>query len=292
MTSHLDISTFRQSADWRKNRKLARSGHKGLLYLPTGRTSWNATLAAQAFSVRRQLAGEADLNLWAAMHGCPPSSRYEQLGSDGLVLWHGTSAERAAKIRTHGLAHKRGVWAATEPSIAHSFTRGRSRAFRAGSAMIVLVISKETWDRKATRETDQIARLHQAVPPDQIEYILTDSQVEFVGDAPAKTPKPWACARFHRRGGKWHPQSRPPVRFDAQRSYSNLDEWLELSIRRIMALLGEAAAVEIFSSLYATVRPTEALEHKQIFRAIDRMCGKSNLTRSGLRIFALTLSSG
>ena len=81
--------------EWRKRRKLARGGWKDLAYVPRGRCQWNMTLAAQAYSLLRQRVARPDLNLWAAMHACPPSARYVELGPNALVLWHGTSAERA-----------------------------------------------------------------------------------------------------------------------------------------------------------------------------------------------------
>ena len=272
---------------WQKDRKLIRKGFKDLEYLPRGRAAWNATLAAYAFSARRQAAGGADLRLWAAMHGCPPSKRYEELGGDGLVLWHGTSAVRAEKIRERGLFHKRGVWAAAEPMIAHGFTRGRSRAFRAGSAMIVVLISKDEWQHRATREAEDVARFHESIPPECIEYILWGERIEFVGAAKAEWPKPWGVARFKKRGGRWVPRSRPPVRFDDDHAYADLDTWLELSVRRIFAALGTASAIEVFSPLYATIDPWEALEHRRIFAALERLCGQGKTTARGIRRFAL-----
>jgi len=263
---------FEDETDWRKNRKLVREGFKGLGYLPKRRAGWNATLCAMAYSARRRLAGSADLNLWAAMHGVPPSGRYDQFGDEALTLWHCTSAVRAEKIREHGLIHKRGVWAATDPSIAHGYTRGRSRAFGAGSAMVVFVVSGDRWEDKATAVGPTIAMFHQNIPPECIQYILWSDRIEFVGGEKARTPTRWGAAWFKKQGRRWVPRSRPPVRFDRGRSYSDLDEWLDLSIRRILETLGEAAAVEVFSSLYATVDPWAALEHRQVFAALERLC--------------------
>jgi len=110
--------------DWTKDRKLVHRGFKDLQYLPRTRSGWNCTLAAYAFSARRRLAGPPDLKLWAAMHGLPPSGRYAELGDDALVLWHGTSAARAEKIREHGLFSKGAVWAAIEP-IEPQVTKGK-----------------------------------------------------------------------------------------------------------------------------------------------------------------------
>ncbi|HUU21473.1 MAG TPA: hypothetical protein VM389_02970 [Phycisphaerae bacterium] len=278
---------FEDNTDWRKDRKLARSGFRDLEYLPRGRSGWNATLAAYAYWARRQLAGPPDLNLWAAMHGVAASARYEQLGQDGLVLWHGTSAVRAEKIREVGLFHKGGVWAAVEPVIAHSFTRGRSRAFRAGSAMVVLLIRKSEWDGRADPEGPSIVRFHESVPRECVEYILWSDRIEFVGAQHARPPKPWGVARFKKRQGRWVPRSRPPVRLDQEHTYSDLEGWLELSIRRILKALGSAAAVEVFSSLYATIDPWEALEHRRIFAALERLCGPGRQARGGVRRLSL-----
>jgi len=278
-----------EGPDWRKHRKLAARGLRDLEYLPRSRTGWNATLAAHAFSVRRRLAGQADLNLWAAMRACPPSARYERLGRDALVLWHGTSAARAEKIARHGLFHKRGVWATVEPRIAHGYTRGRSSRFSVGSAMVVLVLDGEDMPAAFERQGrgGLIFRFHAALPPECVEYVLYDDRIEFVGGERAERPRPWGAARFKKRHGRWVPCSRPPVRFEEDHTYRTLDEWLELSIRRVLATLGPASGVEVFSCLYATIEPTEALEHRAIFAALDRLCGKPRPCRGGTRLFAL-----
>ncbi len=78
---------------WQKNRRMLQRGYGDLVYLPKSRTGWNTTLAALAFSQRPNRAGDADLNEWAVMHGCPGSARYAELGNRALVLWHGTSDE-------------------------------------------------------------------------------------------------------------------------------------------------------------------------------------------------------
>ena len=273
--------------NWRKDRKLVRKGFKDLEYLPPGRAGWNATLAASAYAVRRQVAGRADLSLWAAMHGCPPSARYEQLGDDGLVLWHGTSSGRAERIREFGLFHKRGVWAALDPRIAHGFARSRSTDFEAHSAMVVLLVSKNEWQDKADCETPNVVRFHASVPPECVEYVLCDDRIEFLGKRKADHPKPWGVARFKRREGRWAPRSRPPVRFDEEHTYSGLAGWLEQSIRRILNALGPAAAIELFSSLYATMDPWDALEHAQVFAALEELCGQPRQARGGIRQFSL-----
>jgi len=283
-----DSLAAEKRATWAKNRKLARSGFKDLEYLPRSRTGWNATLAAYAFSARRRIAGKADLNLWAVMQGVRASARYHELGGNALVLWHGTTAERAGKIKKVGLCHKRGLWTTIEPTIAHGYTRGRALRHGAGSATVVLLLDSREF-RPGVEYDEQgpsILRFHSGLPPESIAYILWDDRIEFLGDRKAGEPKAWGVARFKKKEGRWVPRSLPPVRFDHQHTYSSIEEWLELSIVRILSGLGSAAAIEIFSSLYSTIDPWEALEHGAIFGALERLCAPPK-QRRGFKQFSL-----
>ena len=285
MKSHRS-SAIEQGTDWSKNRRLVRAGFRSLEYVPRSRTGWNATLAAYAYSDRRQVAGTCDLNQWAVMHGCPASARYRELGKGALVLWHGTTARRAEQIARHGLFHKRGVWATLEPKIAHGFSR--SGAYRAGSAMVVLLLDGREVRSGAhyDMETAEVFRFHAALSADSIEYILWDDRIEFLGDQRLRQPKPWGVARFKKKSGRWAPLSRPPVRFDGGHSYNDLEGWLHLSIERIISALGSAAATEIFSALYATIAPWEALQHEVILGALERLCHATR-HRCGVELFSL-----
>ena len=191
------------------------------------------------------------------------------------------------KIREHGLACKRGVWATTAPSIAHGYTRARARMFQAGSAMIVLVLSKNAWDGRASLDTATIARFHQSIPPECIEYIIWSDRIEFAGSQKARRPRPWSIARFKPRWPSWTTRSRPPVRSDDGEPYANLDEWLDLSLRRIGKTLGTFAAVEVFSSLYATTDPWEAVTREQIFGALRRLCRVVRRIQGNIRLFSM-----
>lgn len=277
-----------EEPEWRKNRDIIRQGFADLEYLPRSRTGWNATLAALAYSTRRQIDGRADLNVWAAMHGCPASARFRELGEHALVLWHGTSAKRARQIREVGLFHKRGLWTTLEPRIAHGFTRVRAQGYEAGSATVVLVL-----DRRDIRpgihydnEGPEILRFYSRLPPEAIEYILWGTRIEFLGAQKAQQPRPWGIARFKRVEGRWDPLSRPPVRFDEERTYNTLNEWLHLSLQRIVSTLGSATAIEMFSSLYSTIAPWDALEHDAIFNAMERLCHGAK-SRGGIKQFLL-----
>jgi len=284
---------LKERLDWGKNRRLVRRGFKDLAYLPRSRRGWNGTLVALAYSARRLTARSCDLNLWATMNGCPASARYTELADNALVLWHGTSAARAAQIAKFGLFHKRGVWTALEPKIAHRFSRSRARQYGAGSATVVLLLDKRDVAEGThyDHETPEVLRFYAALPAKSIEYLLWDDRIEFLGESKAKWPKPWGVARFKKKAGRWVPLSRSPVRFDHQQSYSSLDEWLHLSIRRILSTLGSASAIEVFSSLYSTIDPWEALEDDAVFRALERLSQLHKL-RGGARQYSLASEPG
>jgi hypothetical protein len=135
-------------------------------------------------------------------------------------------------------------------------------------------------------ETAEVFRFHSALPQENIEYILWDDRIEFLAEHRLKQPKPWGMARFKKKRGHWVPRSRPPVRFEDGQTYSDLEEWLQLSIRRILSTLGSAAAIEVFSSLYATIDPWEALEHKTVFRELEHLCDVSR-HKHGFKQFSL-----
>ena len=114
---------------WKANKRVARD-FPDLLYLPKERCGWDCTLASLAYGVRRSILNASpDLGAWAARHGLPASARYQELGDDARVLWHGTSRERAEKIAEHGLFHKQGLWTTLNPFVSHGFCRGRSERF-------------------------------------------------------------------------------------------------------------------------------------------------------------------
>ncbi len=161
------------------------------------------------------------------------------------MLWHGTSAKRAERIREVGLFRKRGLWTTLEPKIAHGFTRSRANQYNAGSATVVLLLDRR--DIKPGVDYDQkgpdILQFHSSMPPENIEYILWDDRIEFLGQQRDRCPKPWSVARFKKKEGRWIPRSQPLVRFDDECTYSSVEEWLHLSIRRILSTFESAARI-------------------------------------------------
>jgi len=290
---HLPPITVDDETDWSRNRGLVKRGFHDLTYLPRSRSGWNLTLSALAYSARRPQRPAPDLNLWAAMHGVAGSERYRLLGESALVLWHGTTAERADRIREVGLFHRRGLWTTLEPQIAHSYTRNRSSEFQAGSAMVLIVLDRREIQHGVHYQHEGkgqvIYRFSTGISSDSIEYILRSDCIEQLGEK-ARSPRPWGVSRFKKSDGAWVPRSRPPVRLDSLRTYTTLDEWLHISVIRILQTLGSATAIEVFASIYATLDPWPAIQHEAILNTLDGVAdlvGKKRCGRAKVPHFAL-----
>ena len=262
---------------WRKDERLVAEGFRDLQYLPHGRSGWDATLASLAYGVRRQIErGQADLAAWAARHGAAAPARYARFGDAALVLWHGTSRQRADKIAEHGLFHKRGVWTTLDPWVAHSYCRLRSERFASQGALLCIVMDRRDLVEGRHYEVEgrgDVLRFHQGLAPEVVQYVLAQGEIRFTGDGRAARPAPWPRARFRRGRGGWVPVQQAPVRFSEGATFSSLEDFLRLCLGRLLAELGEVAAIEVFSTLYALVQPRDALTHKDIFGLIEEYCG-------------------
>ena len=261
---------------WRVNKKIIAAGFADLKYLPRTRGGRDATLACLAYGARLgQPPDQPDLNAWAARHGTTPSRRYEDLGDSALVLWHGTSRERAEKIRRHGLFHRRGLWTARDPRIPHAFCRGRSERFGVEGAVLCLVLDRNSLvegDDYTVDRQGNVHRFHHGLDPEVVEYVLVHDAIEFTGEARARHCQPWHVGRFKKRQGRWVPMQHAPVRYGAATSYSSLSEFLALCVDRLLAEFGEVTTLEIFSTVYGCVQPWEALEHQAVFDVIELRC--------------------
>ena len=262
---------------WKKNKRLAAQGLKGLAYLPKERTGWDGTLAALAFDARRKITGdEPDLNAWAARHGLAGGKRYVDLGDRAAVLWHGTSRARAEKIAEHGLFSKGGLWTTRRPSIAHGYTRSRSERFGTEGAMVCLVLDREQFDLGSDYSVegpdDDIIRFHRGLPAELVEYVLMHEAVCFVGGDPVRAADAWPRGRFKKCEGRWAPVQKVPVRYDDEHNYSTVREFVAICLDRLLGELGEIAVVEAFTAVYANIEPWEALKHDDVLDMIEERC--------------------
>ncbi len=261
---------------WQRNKKLVSQGSRDLKYLPRERCGWDCTLVSLAYGLRRDIELRSpDLCAWAARHGLPASGRYHALGADALVLWHGTSKERADKITAHGLFHKRGLWTTLDPRIAHTFCRGRSERFATDGAVVCLVLDRRELVEGRDYDVENngnILRFHQGLGPDAVEYVLEHEQIRFTGPVRARRPAPWTSARFKKRSGEWVPVQRAPVRYSDSAGYSSVHEFIEICTDRLLAELVEVAALEVLSALYASVAPWDALSHDEALDRVEARC--------------------
>ena len=261
---------------WKVNKKLVAQGFRDLKYLPRGRCGWDSTLAALAYGVRIALQAQPpDLNAWAARHGVAASERYRRLGRNALALWHGTSRERAEKIAEHGLFHKRGLWTAVDPSIAHSFCRWRSERFGTEGAVVCVVLDRSELVEALDFDVEgagNVFRFHSGLPPDVVEYVLLHDEVRFTGDARAREPRPWPTAKLKKRSGAWVPVQKTPVRYSESASYCSVEEFVRICLSGLLEELGEVTALEIFSTLCAAVTPRDALTHADVWDIIGELC--------------------
>ncbi len=241
--------------------------------MPPGQSAWDCTLACLAYGMRMDIPRALpDLNVWATHHGLPGSKSYERLGESALVLWHGTSRERANKILEHGLFHKRGLWTARRPHIPHAFCRMRSERFGTEGAVICLVLDRTQLVEGRDFESEakgNVLRFHRGLSADVVEYLLVREEIRFVGTDRASEPKPWPRARFKHSSGQWKPVQRAPVRFSEAESFSSLPEFQHLCTARLLQELNGVTPLEVFSVLHSLVQPWESLRHDDVLDLLD-----------------------
>lgn len=207
-----------------------------LPFLKGRKDQWNLTLIARSYECYIGREPNLSLNDFVTLYGAPLSRLYDQTRGHNLVLWHGTTLERAEKILEHGFAHFKGVWMDQGTSTPFAFARSRAEQF------------------------------------DAVPAILTKDHFEFVGKEKAVTPRPLPRARFVKREGRWVIPGQNPVYFDDQNYYKTSEEWLSLFCRRFLTRLGSAQPVEVFSAIYSNISPMDAITHRDIIGWICQNC--------------------
>ena len=253
-----------------------------LLRGPKGK--WDFLHIAEAYAARQQRGAESSLSDFAVEHGALASPLYEETKERNLVLWHGTSLERAERILEHGFLHCKGVWMAVRTSTPLSFARSRAREFDGRPAILVSVIDLDRYRggehfeerRSETRFTDD-------VPPDVVQYLLTDREFRYVGRGRMRRYELPAKPNFARRDGRWIVPTRNPATFDARLglTYTTVGEWLDLKLGRFFAEQQRATALEAFCVVYANCVPTEAIGREEVAGWLMRECETAVRSRWG-----------
>ncbi len=253
-----------------------------LLRGPKG--EWDFLHIAEAYAARQQRGADSSLSDFAVEHGALASPLYEETRERNLVLWHGTSLERAERILEHGFFHCKGVWMAVRTSTPLSFARNRAREFDGRPAILVSVIDLDRYrEGEHFEERRSETRFTDDVPPDVVQYLLTDREFRYVGRGRVRGYELPAKPGFTRKDGRWIVPTRNPATFDARLglTYRTVGEWLDLKLGRFFAEQRRATALEAFCVVYANCLPTEAIGREEVAGWLMRECGTAGRSRWG-----------
>jgi hypothetical protein len=244
---------------------------------------WDFLHIAEAYAARQQREGDVSLNEFAVGHGGLASALYEETREHNLVLWHGTSVERAEKILEHGFFHYRGVWMALNTSTPLGFARNRAAQSEGRPAILISVIDLDVYVPGVHFDLTNDVRFRDDVPPEVIQYVLTDRDLRFVGRGRVRKYRHAAKARFVHRDGRWVAPTQNPAIFDAQsdETYRTSNEWLDLKLRQFFAARDRATPLEAFCAVYATCNPTQAIPRDTVAQWLAANCEIRGRSRWG-----------
>jgi hypothetical protein len=260
----------------------------GLPRLRGRRGHWDLTLIARCYECLKSRFGELDLNEFATLFGAAPSALHARTRGRNLVLWHGTSVARAEKILEHGFAHFKGVWMDEQTGIPFAFAQDRARQFDAKPAICVSVIDLDLFREGQDfywEAGEHVVVFRHEVPPWVVQYLITSQGIRFVGETRAQGPAIQPRVRFVKRDGGWAVPSQNPVLFRGKEPFRTTGEWLPLFCRHYLTTYGEADPVEIFTAVYASIHPQEAISRKDMLGCLVAHCagvgGRRALVWSG-----------
>jgi hypothetical protein len=244
---------------------------------------WDFLHIAEAYAARQQRGGQASLNDFAVEHGALASARYEETKEHNLVLWHGTSLERAERILEHGFLHCKGVWMALSTSTPLQFARNRAAECEGQPAILISVIDTEVYRPGVHFDEGVHPRFRDDVPPEVVQYLLTDRGFKYVGKGRVPRHRLPAKASFVRRGGGWAAPTQNPAVFDAQQSltYTTASEWVHLKVAAFFAEQHRATPLEVFCAVYANCRPAEAVPREDLMEWLAGDCEVAGRSRWG-----------
>jgi hypothetical protein len=253
-----------------------------LLRGPKG--EWDFLRIAEAYAARQQRRADSSLNDFAVEHGALASPLYEETKEHNLVLWHGTSLERAEKILEHGFFHCKGVWMAVKTSTPLSFARNRAGQSEGRPAILVSVIDLDRYREGLHFEGRwSETRFRDDVPPDVVQYLLTDREFRYVGAGRVRGYELPTKASFARKDGQWVVPTRNPATFDARLglTYTTVAEWLDLKLGRFFAEQRRATVLEAFCAVYANCHPSEAIGREEVAGWLMGECETASRSRWG-----------
>lgn len=104
------------------------------------------------------------------------------------------------------------------------------------------------------------------MPPEVIQYLLTDREFLYAGSGRAPRYQLPARAKFVQKDGCWVVASANAATFDAQRPlvYTTASEWLYLTLSRFLTNQGRATPLEAFCTVYANCTPTAVVPREAL----------------------------
>jgi hypothetical protein len=169
------------------------------------------------------------------------------------------------------------------------FAQSRAQRHEARPAILVSVIDTDRFTEGADYHWEanrHIVVFQHDVPPDVVQYLVTDETFCFVGSESCRGCRPTQRARFTRRGGQWVTPGTNPAYFDQHRQYRSLADWLDLVVGDLLRRHGPLYAIEVFSAVYANVIPTDAVSRRDVIEAIVRQRPSAKLRGNDLLLSA------
>lgn len=246
---------------------------KNLPFLKGPKNKWEMFNVADAHAARVKRLPDACFNAFVSELGLPASQFYEDTEGHNLVLWHATTREKGDKILEYGFFHHGGVFMALNFGASFCMADGVPKDHPVERAILVSIIDTDEFIEGLHFEKGKHAvRFMMKLPPDIIEYYITEDSIEFVGEAECKLYKPFPRANFMKNEGIWTVPTQNPAYFPGGDKYYTAEEWLELFMRFYFSRNPEVTALELFNAVYCNVSPIEAFQYPDLIGYVADYC--------------------
>lgn len=145
---------------------------------------WQETWVAVEYHRRRKRDASYSFRQFIAEQGLPLTDVCANLEGK-LLLWHGTTVERARSILQKGFCRPKGIWMTEDAQQAHSIAHFQAKRWRSLPAILISVVDfrglKEGTDFEVESPGVYVFRFR--VPPEVVQYMLTPDGLQMVGRA-------------------------------------------------------------------------------------------------------------
>jgi len=143
---------------------------------------WKETWVAVDYQRRRKRDANYSFQQFIAEQGLPLTNVCAHLNGK-LLLWHGTTVERAQSILQEGFCRPKGVWMTEDASQAHSIAHFQAKRWKNLPAILISVIDLKQLKEGADFEVESpgVYVFRFRVPPEVVQYLLTPDGLQMVG---------------------------------------------------------------------------------------------------------------